>query len=866
MASTTAATVNLADIAGHDASSFPQIDPNNHVVMLDNYDSFTWNLYQYLCLLGANMTVIRSEALTLEQLKAKHPDMTHLIISPGPGHPLKDSGISVPAIDYYAGKIPILGVCMGLQCITVNYGGVVDQAGEYVHGKTSPILHDGKGLFKGLAQGVAGTRYHSLAARINSLPDCLEVTSRTEGGIVMGLRHRDLVVESVQYHPESILSDEGKLMLANFLSWKGGKWSDVPGALTVAPSHVEHATATTTTAPASSPATAAVPTILNKIEKQRIVDVATAKATPGYRPADLASLIALQVPPPLISFHDRLRPSLTSTSTAPSRSPANHVALLAEVKRASPSKGDIVDASSPSAPAIALSYALAGASVISVLTEPKWFKGSLDDMRAVRAVVDSLPNRPAVLRKDFILDPYQIDEARVYGADTVLLIVAMLDDAKLALLYDHAVQRGMEPLVEVNNADELERALRVGAKVIGVNNRNLHDFNVDMDTTSRIADVIREKYPDRVGDIVLVALSGITGRDDVVRYQEQGVSAVLVGESLMRANDKGAFVRKLLGLDSPPPAASSASLVNGAAAAVQSAAATVVNAVKGTVSTATTTSSSSSSRASREPLVKICGLRTTEAALAAADAGADLLGLIFVPKSKRNVPLPQAKVIVDAVRARHAATLPSDVAAAAATATLDPTDWFSFQASRIASHPRKPLFVGVFQNASLHEILHAVDSLRLDLVQLHGSEPTHWARLIPVPVIRAFHVDEKVEADLKEAEQLREATRPGFHALALLDTKVSHEPGALSGGAGKKFDWQVARRLVNSRQQSYGGQQVDQPLPIVLAGGLDAANVRQAVETVRPFAVDVSGGVETAGEKDLDKIREFVRCAKEADA
>lgn len=805
------------------------------------------------------MTVIRSEALTLEQLKAEHPTMTHLIISPGPGHPLKDSGISIPAIDYYAGKIPILGVCMGLQCITVNYGGIVDQAGEYVHGKTSPILHDGKGLFKGLQQGVAGTRYHSLAARINSLPECLEVTSRTEGGIVMGLRHRDLVVESVQYHPESILSDEGKLMLANFLSWNAGKWSDLPDALTPAGSHVPHAASTLAPAANSTTPATAVPTILNKIEKQRILDVAKATETPGYRPADLASLIALQVPPPLISFHERLRPSLTSTSTAPSLSVSNHVALLAEVKRASPSKGDIVDAASaPSAPAIALSYALAGASVISVLTEPKWFKGSLDDMRAVRAVVDSLPNRPAILRKDFILDPYQIDEARVYGADTVLLIVAMLDDAQLELLYDHAVERGMEPLVEVNNAEELERALRVGAKVIGVNNRNLHDFNVDMNTTSRIADVIRERYPERAGEIILIALSGITGREDVVRYQEQGVSAVLVGESLMRANDKGAFVRKLLGLDQQPASSSSSSLVNGAAAAVQSVTSTVVNAVKGTVSTATTTTTTSQKGS---PLVKICGLQTPEAALAAAEAGADLLGLIFVPKSKRNVSLPQAQVIVDAVRARHNSSTTVSDAAAAATA-LDPTDWFSFQASRIASHPRKPLFVGVFQNASLATILSAVDSLRLDLVQLHGSEPTHWARLIPVPVIRAFHVDEKVEADLKEAEQLREATREGYHALALLDTKVSHEQGALSGGAGKAFDWNVARRLVGSRQTLIGGGGQTARLPIVLAGGLDAGNLRQAIETVRPFAVDVSGGVETAGEKDLDKIREFVRVAK----
>ncbi|GAA5911529.1 hypothetical protein JCM8208_006865 [Rhodotorula glutinis] len=834
------------------SSHLPKIDPNNHVVMIDNYDSFTWNLYQYLCLMGANMTVIRSEALTVDELEAKYPDMTHLIISPGPGHPLSDSGISVPAISRYEGKIPILGVCMGLQCITVKYGGDVDQAGEYVHGKTSSILHDGKGLFKGLAQGIAGTRYHSLAARINSLPDCLETTSRTDGGIIMGLRHKEFAIESVQYHPESILSEEGKLMFANFLSWKGGKWADLDGALE--PTSSFSAVKPVNTAAAAAEA-GAVPTILQKIEQQRILDVAKSKATPGYKPADLESLIALHVPPPLISFHQRLQASATSTSAA-TRSDEPHMALLAEVKRASPSKGDIVDSSSPSAPAIALSYALAGASVISVLTEPKWFKGSLDDMRAVRAAVDALPNRPAVLRKDFILDRYQIDEARVYGADTVLLIVAMLDDAQLADLYRHAVHRGMEPLVEVNNADELERALAVGAKVIGVNNRNLHDFNVDMQTTSRIADVIRDKYPpERAREIILIALSGITGRKDVEMYKQQGVSAVLVGESLMRAKDKGAFVRELLGVGAPVASSSStsSSLVNGAAAAVQSAAAAVVGAVTGAASSA-----SSSSSKPHAPLVKICGLKSPEAALAAADAGADLLGLILVPGSKRNVPLEQAKKIIAAVRAR-----PSSSSSTSTTPPqLDESTWFSLQSSRIASHPRKPLFVGVFQNAPLSTVLHAVDFLGLDLVQLHGSEPAHCARLLPVPVIRAFHVAPGPET-AEQQRELSEASRPGLHALPLLDTAVSPLPGALSGGAGRTFDWSVARRLVESGQGGEPGQ-AGQRLPVMLAGGLDAANVQDGVRTVRPFAVDVSGGVETAGEKDLDKVREFVRLAKEA--
>jgi anthranilate synthase/indole-3-glycerol phosphate synthase/phosphoribosylanthranilate isomerase len=497
--------------------------------------------YQYLCLLGANVTVIRSEALTVAELEARHPNLTHLVISPGPGHPLTDSGISIPAIKAYAGKVPILGVCMGLQCMYAAYGGEVDVAGEVVHGKTSAVLHDSKGLFRGVSQGIQSTRYHSLAAKVTTLPDELEVTSRTEGGIVMGLRHKEFAFESVQYHPESILSEEGKSMLSNFLSLKSGLWSGNPGFESAGSIQASSKPALPV------PSAAALPTILGKIEQQRFVDVAKAKATPGSSPADLKSIINLSVPPPLISFHRRLQ---AAAGTVPIAGQP-HVALLAEIKRASPSKGDIVDSSSPSAPAIALSYAIAGASVISVLTEPKWFKGSLEDLRAVRAAVDSLPNRPAVLRKDFILDPYQIDEARVYGADSVLLIVAMLTDEKLKELYDYSLSRGMEPLVEVNNADELGRALKVGAKVIGVNNRNLHDFEVDMGTTTRIADVIKEKYGDKASEVILIALSGITGREDVVRYTAQGVSAVLVGESLMRAEDKGAFVRTLLGVESP---------------------------------------------------------------------------------------------------------------------------------------------------------------------------------------------------------------------------------------------------------------------------------------------------------------------------
>ena len=258
-------------------------------------------------------------------------------------------------------------------------------------------------------------------------------------------------------------------------------------------------------------------------------------------------------------------------------------------------------------------------------------------------------------------------------------------------------------------------------------------------------------------------------------------------------------------------------------------------------------------RAPAAPLVKICGLKTPEAACAAADAGADFLGLIFAPKSKRRVTFDDARAIISAVRSSRAPADGEDDEAA------EEADWFSFQTRRLARHPRKPLFVGVFQNAPLKEVLRAVDVLGLDIVQLHGHEPAAWARLIPVPVIKAFHVDGNSDLDPEEATALAEAARPGLHAVPLLDTKVGSGAGAVSGGAGTAFDWQIARRLSESRASPDTGLS---RLPIVLAGGLDASNVKAAIEQVQPWALDVSGGVETDGAKDLDKIREFLKTVK----
>lgn len=271
------------------------------------------------------------------------------------------------------------------------------------------------------------------------------------------------------------------------------------------------------------------PTILETIVAKRREDVRAAKA--AVPASGLEQRLASA--PPAVAFEARLR------RDAP-------MAVIAEVKRASPSKGDI--APGMDAAAQAIKYAHGGAAGISVLTEPAWFKGALEDMASVRDAVESLgPARPAILRKDFIVDEYQVLEARVHGADSVLLIVASLDDATLTQLMVRSRALGMEPLVEVNDAEEMERALRAGARVIGINNRDLRSFHVDLGTTGRLAGLAP-------ADVLLAALSGISTREDVERFAEAGASAVLVGESLMVAADPAAKIRELRGVHDPAAA------------------------------------------------------------------------------------------------------------------------------------------------------------------------------------------------------------------------------------------------------------------------------------------------------------------------
>jgi len=185
------------------------------ILVIDNYDSFTFNLVQYLGEMGRELKVLRNDEITVPEIAELAPGS--IVVSPGPGRP-EDSGIIIPAIKEFAGKIPILGVCLGHQAIGAAFGGRVVSAPTIMHGKTSDIHHDGRTIFQDLPEPFRATRYHSLVVEPESVPACLEVSARTEDGVIMGLRHRAMIVEGVQFHPESILTDVGKKMLSNFVN------------------------------------------------------------------------------------------------------------------------------------------------------------------------------------------------------------------------------------------------------------------------------------------------------------------------------------------------------------------------------------------------------------------------------------------------------------------------------------------------------------------------------------------------------------------------------------------------------------------------------------------------------------------------
>jgi len=585
-------------------------------LMIDNYDSFTYNIYQYLEQLGAHVVVYRNDKITIEECIALKP--RNIVISPGPGHPLNSSGISRKVIETFAGKVPILGVCLGEQCMYCTYGGTVTYTGEIVHGKTSSITHDGKGLFKGIPQGVQVTRYHSLSGDPDTLPDCLEITSWTNSRKVMGIRHKEYVMEGVQFHPESIASEAGYRMISNFLKWEGGKWSElriredivnpvydklgygiqngiVPGheSLIKTGDVKNNSTINVNIAPflpstdetvVSSPIISSQPlkeggnvevisssfvqlpnsaNSLQSIVEQRKIDIAKNKCLPGYSPEHLKKTIELGFVPDVIDAVECLknRPFNThpksvktmkaiknlSKSTKDAASTAKthpysegeflDIAVIAEIKRASPSKGNIDI--NLHAVEKALEYVSAGINCISVITEPRWFKGSLNDIREVREAVDKIPNRPVILQNDFIIDLYQIMQARICGADAVVLYASLLPKDQLKQMVEYAHSIKMKVLVIVMNEEELKLALSLKVRLIGVNNRDLNTFDINPNNTTRLTKLIPE-------NVILVALSGIKTHEDIMVYYKNGAKAVLIGESLIKAKNKSEFLKSLL--------------------------------------------------------------------------------------------------------------------------------------------------------------------------------------------------------------------------------------------------------------------------------------------------------------------------------
>jgi anthranilate synthase/indole-3-glycerol phosphate synthase/phosphoribosylanthranilate isomerase len=513
------------------------------------------------------------------------------------------------------------------------------------------------------------------------------------------------------------------------------------------------------------------------------------------------------------------------------------MAIAAEFKRASPSKGNINLDLDPVEQCV--QYAKMGASLISVLTEYRHFKGSLQDMKRVRLAVQKelSTNRPAILRKDFVFDRYQVLEARAQGADTVLLIVAVLGKQQLTDLIAFSRSLLMEPLVEVHTEKEVDIAMACGARVIGINNRNLHSFQLDLSVTARLARHLQhlQSLPHRQRqEVVVAALSGISTSQEVLHYAQMGVRCCLVGETLMKAGDPQAKIQELFG----------GSNAN--------------------------TSANANANASQALLVKVCGLTQTDDAQDALQQGAHLLGVVLVAtrESRRSLLGSQdlARSIATLVRGYGERAGPvaelSQQALQRAWQQLQQGEeqkeeerarrWFRQMRDRLhACTLRRPLVVGVFQDQSAEEINALVGALGLDVAQLHGDECPAVLDSICVPCIKVLHVPSDARDVPALAEHVHEqAKRYAGRALALLlDAKAASAP--YSGGAGQAFDWSLLQLL---------------EVPVMLAGGLTAHSITalSAAQRARLVALDVSSGVEVKdrpGKKDKQAMRAFLRAS-----
>lgn len=467
--------------------------------------------------------------------------------------------------------------------------------------------------------------------------------------------------------------------------------------------------------------------------------------------------------------------------------------FICEVKKASPSKGIIAE-HFPYLD-IAKEYEIAGAAAISVLTEPDFFKGDKKYLQEIASAV-KIP----VLRKDFIIDEYQIYQAKVWGASAILLICACLDVPTLTKFRELADSLGLSSLVEAHDEHEVQMAIDCGARIIGVNNRNLKDFTVDVQNSVRLRNLVQD-------DVIFVSESGLETPEDIQVLRDNNIGVALMGETFMRSPNK---VEKLAYLYGP------------------------------TYYT---------------PKIKICGISKVETILAIVDAKPDYMGLVFAP-SKRQVTVDQAKTLVEELHkqygnrySREEVQCSNDVvqdgavigAVQEGTATGDAhegTLTSTENASPTLIHQEAIKTVGVFVNETLENLVTIATEVNLDVVQLHGDEDEAFIQSLK----------ERTNVEIWKAVQIRsaadaEAWIDSSADMLLFDAYHKDE----RGGTGEVFDWSCLDEFER---------------PFMLAGGIDSTNVARAIRTVRSYGIDISSGIETDGVKDNEKITAFTKLVR----
>ena len=467
--------------------------------------------------------------------------------------------------------------------------------------------------------------------------------------------------------------------------------------------------------------------------------------------------------------------------------------FICEVKKASPSKGIIAE-HFPYLE-IAKEYEVAGAAAISVLTEPDFFKGDKKYLQEIASTV-KIP----VLRKDFIIDEYQIYQAKVWGASAILLICACLDVPTLTKFRELADSLGLSSLVEAHDEAEVQMAIDCGARIIGVNNRNLKDFTVDVQNSVRLRNLVQD-------DVIFVSESGLETPEDIQVLRDNNIGVALMGETFMRSPNK---VEKLAYLYGP------------------------------TYYT---------------PKIKMCGISKIETIPAVVEAKPDYMGLVFAP-SKRQVTVDQAKSLVEELHKQYGNRYSRDevrcsndvvqdgpvigtVQEGIATSDVHEGTLTSIEnISPTLIHQESIKTVGVFVNETVESLLKIAKEVKLDVIQLHGDEDESFIQTLK----------EQSNVEVWKAVQVRSAADAekwidSSADMLLFDAYHKDE----RGGTGEVFDWSSLDEFER---------------PFMLAGGIDSTNVARAIRTVRPYGIDISSGIETEGVKDNEKIKAFTNIVR----